>query len=243
MPLEERAHQVLRQFERLPHAIAVVVVGDVLAPVHQRQDLAGPLAEVPRIDLLVASVDLDDRREGEDDAVANLLDERRLVDRHAVAELHQHFRAAGFRRMDRAGGVVDWLAGGDERAGVGVGDGARVGQPGGDALVLVERGNRRLVGDDDRDHVAALFGLTDAKDLDARRSLVEGVEVSIDVLRVRQLIRRSGDASEELQRRRYRVGGRDVVDELRDHPRVLGVFLDLGAIRLVDLLRSGRGAA
>ena len=68
LPVEEGLRDVARQREELPHAVAVVVVRDVLAPVHQRQprvSLRPLLVEVVGVDLLLAAVDFDD---GRDDA-------------------------------------------------------------------------------------------------------------------------------------------------------------------------------
>ena len=66
---------VARQRQELTHAVAIVVVRDVFAPVHQRQTrlaLRPLLVEVVRVDLLLAAVDLDDRRDQRDDVVTNL---------------------------------------------------------------------------------------------------------------------------------------------------------------------------
>jgi hypothetical protein len=95
VPVEERLQHHLRQAEADADAVTVVVVLHVLAPVdHRRRRLPGLLrAEV--VDLLLAAVDLARRREHDDHVVANRLDERRLLDRKPVGQLHQHLRTAG----------------------------------------------------------------------------------------------------------------------------------------------------
>ena len=112
VPLERLLRHRLRQLEELPHAVAVVVVLHVLAPVHQRQPRVARralLVEVVGVDLLLAAVDFDHRRDQRDDVVADVLDERRLFDDQAVGQLDQHLGAAGLRRVHAADRVVDRL--------------------------------------------------------------------------------------------------------------------------------------
>ena len=92
------------------------------------------------------------------------------------------------------------------------------------------------------DQVAAFFGLADLPELGARRSLGERLVVAVDVLGVGQFAGLAGNAAEELQRRRHRVGRRHVVHELGGDARVLQVFLDQAGVFLVDLLRLARGS-
>ena len=117
MPFEHCLGDVLRELQILAHAVAIVIVRDVLAPVHQRRALlAGLLAVVVRVDLLLAAVDFDHRSDEGDHVVADRLDERRLFDDQPVGEFDQHFRSAGLGRMDAAVGPVDRLAGFDQLA-------------------------------------------------------------------------------------------------------------------------------
>ena len=60
------------------------------------------LVEVVGVHLLLAAVHLDHRRDEGDDVVADVLDERRLLDDQAVGQLHQHLGAAGLRRVHAA---------------------------------------------------------------------------------------------------------------------------------------------
>ena len=93
MPLQHAGGDVLGQLEVLAHAIAVVVVRDVLAPVHQRRPrLPGLLAVVVGVHFLVAAVGFNHRRDEDDHVVADGLDERSLLDDQAIRELHRASR-------------------------------------------------------------------------------------------------------------------------------------------------------
>ena len=177
--------------------------------------------------MLLAAVDFDDRRDERDDVVADRLDERRLLDGEAVRQLHQHLGAAGLARVHAARHPVDRLGGLDQLLRLRLRRLARIGQRREHALVLVELLDRRLVGDGEQHHVAAFFGLADRPHRDAIGRLVERLVVALDVLGVGQLAGRAGHAAEELQRRRDRVGRRQVIDELGADARILRVFLDL----------------
>ena len=211
LPVEERLRDIAREREELPHAVAVVVVGDVLAPVHQRQpriSLRALLVEVVGVDLLLAAVDFDDRRDERDDVVADLLDERRFAHRQAVWQLDQHFRTAVLGRVHAARDPVDRLGRSNQLLRLLFGRLSRIGQRRDHALVLVDLFDRRFIGDRQGDHVAAFFGLADVPHRDAIRRLVDGFVVAVDVFRVGQLARSSDNPSEKLERRRHRVGRR-----------------------------------
>ena len=60
VPLQERAGEVAGDLEELAHAVTVVVVLNILAPVDQGEALAGALVGVVGIDLAFAAVDFDD---------------------------------------------------------------------------------------------------------------------------------------------------------------------------------------
>ena len=157
-------------------------------------------------------------------------------DREPVAELHQHLGPAGLRRVHAAGDVVDRLRGLQQLLRLLLGRPPRIGQLRDLRLVLVERLDRRLVGDRDEDHVAPFLALADRPHRHAIRRLVDGGEVAMDVGRPGQLARRARHVAEELQRRRHRVGRRQVIDELGRDPRILEVLLDLRGVLGVDLL-------
>ena len=241
LPLEERPVHVLGQLEHLAHRVAVVVVGDVLAPVHERRPrLAGLLAVVVGVDVLFLAVHLQHRRDEHDDVVADVLDEGRLFDGQPVRQLDQRLGPAGLARVHAGGDPVDGLRRLDDLPRLRLGGLARVGQGVEVGLVLVERLDGRLVSDGEEHHVAAFFALADRPVLEARRGLRQRLVVALDVLRVGQLAGRAGNAPEELQRRRHLVAGRHVVDQFRADSRVLRVLLDQLRVRLVDLL-GGRG--
>ena len=132
--------------------------------------------------------------------------------------------------------VVDRLGGLDQRLRLRVGGLARIGQRRELIAVLLEVLDRRLVGDRQRDHVAAFFGLADLPVARARRHFGELLVVAMNVLRVGQLAGLADDAAEELERRRHGVGRRQVIDELGRDPRILQGLLDLRGVLLVDLL-------
>ena len=158
MPVEHVLGDVLRQLQILAHAVAIVVVRDVFAPIHQRRAcFAGFLAVVIRIDLLLAAVHFDHRRDEDDHVVADGLDEGRLFDDQAVSQLDQHFGAAGFGRMDAAGGPVNRLAGFDQLLRLLFGGFSRIAERGEHGFVLVEIFDGGFIGDGKHDLVAALL--------------------------------------------------------------------------------------
>ncbi len=237
VPLEERLQHHLREAQADADAVAVVVVLDVLAPVDHRRRRQPLLLRDEIVDLLLASVHLARRREHEDDVVADRLDERRLLDRQPVGQLHQHLGAPELRRMDAAHREVDGLAGRDELLRLRLGQLARIGELRGDLAVLVELLDRRFVGHRDREHVPPLVAHADLEHRHAIRRLVERVEIPDDVLVVGQLAGLTGDVAEEFQRRRHFVGGRHVIDQLRQDARIGRRRLDLGRVVGVELLR------
>ncbi len=241
VPLEVGAQERVREIQAEAQAVAVVVVRDVLAPPDERHPLARVLLLVVEVvHHLLAAVHFDDRRQEDDDVVADVLDERRLLDDQPIGQLHLHLGAARLARVQVAARPVDRLAGGDERLRLRVGQLPRVGEVGEDLLVLVEGLDRRLVGDGHDDDVAAFLALADGPHLRAaRRRLGQRVEVALHVLVVVQLVRRAGNPPEELERRRH--GGRrgQMVDQFGQDPRILRVFLDLRRVLGVDLLRRG----
>ena len=148
LPLELDLGHVLGEREHLAHAVAVVVVRDVLAPVHQRRPLlAGLLAVVVGVDLLLAAVHLDDRRDEGDDVVANLLDERRLLHHQPIRQLLQHLRTAVLGRVHAARDLVDRLRRLQQLLRLRLGGLPRVGQLREHVLVFRQLLDRRFVGD------------------------------------------------------------------------------------------------
>ena len=187
--VEEDLHDVLAQLQGQAEVVAVVVVGDVLAPVDEPAgDVGLGVLALGHgdVDLLVAAVDLEDGRDQDDGVLADGLDEGRLVDGDAVGELHEHLDRAGLAGVHAARGPVDRLGLLEERLGLGLGELAGIGQLGVDLLVVVEVPDRLLVGDGDDDPVAAFLGLADVEDLDPGRGRGQGPHVLVDVGRVAQ---------------------------------------------------------
>ena len=96
VPGEEGVHHGAGQHLRHDDAIAVVVVGRVLAPIDQgRADVSVGLPVAVHIYLAVPAVHFGHWRDECYDAVANLPNERRVLHRQPVGQFHQHFRRAG----------------------------------------------------------------------------------------------------------------------------------------------------
>ncbi len=200
VPFQQRGCKILGDLKILAHAVAIIVVLHILAPVHQRRPLlASLLTVVIGVHLFFASVHFEHRGDEGDHVVADLLDERRLLNDQPISQLNQHFRAAGLGRMDAAVGPVEGLADPDQVARLFIGDLARIPQPGQNVLVLIQVLNRGLVGDRQNHLVAPFLGLPDLPEPGARRGLSQRFVVAVDVLGVGQLARFAGNAAQELQ--------------------------------------------
>ena len=202
MPLHLRARHGLGELQELAHAVAVVVVLHVLAPVHQRQArvaLRPRLVEVVGVHLLLAAVHLDHGRDERDHVVADALDERRLLHHQPVGQLDQHLGAAVLRRVDAAREVVDRLGRLQQRLRLRIGGLARIGERAQHVAVLLELLDGGLVRDGQRHDVAALLGRADGPEAGARRHPRQLLVVAMDVLGVRDLAGLADDAAEELE--------------------------------------------
>ena len=204
LPGQEEIVHVLRERQELAHAVAVVVVGHVLAPVHQRQPRRARrqlLVVVVRVDLLLAAVDFDDGRDEGDDVVADLLDEGRLLHHQPIGQLLQHFRAASFRRMNAARQPIHRLRGADQALGFGIARAPWIGERRDIALVLVEIGDRGRIGDRQDHHVTPFFGFPDRPVPGPWRRLGDRFEIAMNVLGVGQFARGADDPTVERERR------------------------------------------
>ncbi len=201
VPLEHAGGDVLGEVEVLAHAVAVVIVRDVLAPVHERgARLFGFLAVVVGVDGLVAAVGFDDGGDEDDGVVADGLDEGGVLDDEAVGELDEHLRAAGLGRVDAGGDPVDGLGSVDELLGFGLGGFAGVGEGGEVALVFVEVLDGLFAGDGEDDHVAAFLALEgQLPELGAGGVLGELGVVAVDVGDVVELAGLAGHFAEEFE--------------------------------------------
>ena len=161
VPLELGPVHVLGQGEHLAHRVPVVVVGHVLAPVHEREpslSLRTVLVEVVGVHLLLAAVDLNDRRNERDDVVPDRADEFGLLDGQTVRQLLEHFRATVLGGVHAAREPIDRLRDFvDESLGALLGGRARIGELGHVALVRLDVRDRLLVGDGEKDHLTTLF--------------------------------------------------------------------------------------
>ena len=246
VPLEAELLDVAREGKELPHAVAIVVVLHVLAPVHQGKlaftHAALFVVEIV-VDHLLAPVCFDNRRDDRDDVVADLLDEGRLLDHEAVRELHQHFGAAALGRVHATREPVERLGRFDECLGLRLGGLARVGERGEVALVLVEILDGFFVCHYQHGHVASFFGLADGPVLGAARGrLGDLLQVLVHVVGLVENAPRADDVAEVLEWRGDLVGGRQVIDQFRGDARVAQELFDELAVFLVlFLLGDGRG--
>ena len=252
MPLEPELLDVFREGEHLAHAVTIVVVLDVLAPVHQGERAFARWAlpvEGPVVDHLFLAVGLDDWRDHRDHVVANILDERRLFDDQTVRQLHQHVRATAFGGMHSAGEPVDRLAGGlDDLRRLQLGGFARIGEGGQVALVFLEVADGLLVADDEHRHVAPFFRLPDVDVPGAPRCrLGDRHQVLVHLVALLEHVPSAHDVAEVLERRRHSLRRGQMVDEVGQESRVARELLDELCVFLVLRLRlclaehAGRG--
>ena len=132
LPAKVSIEHVTRQFQRQTHRVAIVVVRDVVAPVHELRPVLTGMRQVPvvNIDHAIAAVDFDHWRDQRNHAVADRSDVRTLVNGEPVGKFHQSRRRAGFGRVNRARNVIDGKGLIDEAIGFGIVeiDRARVGE-------------------------------------------------------------------------------------------------------------------
>ena len=227
--------------QRGGHRVAVVVVDHVLAPVDGRGPGVFRVRQVPLVDvdLPIAAVGFQDRRDHRDDVRADRLDVGALVDRQPVGQFHQGRRRTGLGRVERPGDVIHRHRQIHQAIGLRLVelDGAGIGQLREARPVLVEFRQDRLGGNRHRDHLAALLGLPDREHLHAARArLLEHPHVLVHFGRVGQLARRARDVAQDGLRRRHRLRRRQVVHQGRQEERLGGVFPDLLCVVLVDEL-------
>ena len=161
VPRQVRTHRHLRVVD-----VAVVVVKDVLAPVRRSRDPVLLLGDVHHVlavpvDVAIATVGVAGGREADDDAIADLADERCLARHQAVRQFHQHLRRPGLRAVQARHQVVHRRSDRDQPLRFVLRQPARVGQApeirgmGGEIL------QRRFIGDVDDGDVSSLVGLAD----------------------------------------------------------------------------------
>jgi hypothetical protein len=196
------------------------------------------LAPLVRIDHAVAAVGLDHGGDERDDVLADVADVGAVVHGKTVRQLHQRRRRPRFRRVDRAGDVIDRRGALRDRVRDTIvhPDGAGIGELRQVRLVLIQLRHQRLGPDGDRDHLAPLFAHPDRVDPHAGRRLREQPHVVVHFPGVRQLAGSAGDVTERRLRRRHGLRRREVVDDGRQEERLGRVLLDLARVLLVDRL-------
>ncbi len=167
MPLEIGVQNVFRKVKRHGHAIAIVVVGDIVAPVEQARPVLARMRFMPFVDVhhAVTPIHFHHRGDQRDHVRANVLHVGGVVYSQAVSQFHQCGGRAGFRRMDGAGDVVNRKRLADQGLRLGV---IQLQAPGIGKLrqtcaVLFGLSKQRRIGDRDGDHLAPFLGMADRK--------------------------------------------------------------------------------
>ncbi len=230
MPLEIPAEKILVGLARVVN-VAVVVVHDVLAPVGDAGHFVvvgdvDVVGEVP-VDGAVAAIGIGDGHDGDDDVLANFLDQGRVFGGEAIGQLHQHFRRAELGAVEASGERIDRLGIGDEVGGLGVGEAARIGKAGEVLPLLIEVSDGVLRADEDDDRVAAFFGLADADDFDARGMRGESVVIAEDIGVIGEFFGRADVVAEDIFGRRHCGAEGEMVDERAHELRLGGPLFDL----------------
>ena len=175
---------------------------------------------VEPVHVAIASVGIGDRRDRDDDVVANLLDERRRLGREAVGQLHQHFGRAGLAAVQAAHEVIVRLRRRDELLDLVLAQAARIGDLREVVAVLLQVLDVVVRRDPDDDELASFVGLADRLDLHARRGRGQRAVVLQDVGVVGQLVRRADVIAEHVFRRRNPLDDRQVIDQRADEVRL-----------------------
>ena len=223
--------------------VAIVVVVDVLAPVGRAGKavllglLADEVAVVP-VDVAVAAVGFGGIGHHHDDVLADRVVERRLFDREAVGQFHQHLGRSGLGAVQAAGEHVDRLGLGDDAFGLGIAESARVGEAGQVSFISVEIGDGVLVGDGDDDAFAAFIGSAGGEDLDALGGSRERPVVAADIGDVGQLLGGTDVIAEDVLGAGHAGNFGQMVHQRAHELRPGGPLLDQPGV--VGILRLGR---
>ena len=213
VPLQQRSHLNLRVID-----VAVVVVEHVLAPVRHaracrpRLGLVDAVPVVP-VDIAVASIRIGDRRDRHDDALADLIDDRRILGGEPIGQFHQHLRRSHLAAVETADQVIDrFRAGNDLRGSIGR-DRSRIGELSQGDPVRVKIPDRFVRAHEHDDELASFVASADRRDVDAGRRVGEGAVVPQDVGVVGQLSRLADVMAEDVLRRRNARSLGQVIDE------------------------------
>ncbi len=201
LPVQIVAQDVAGQRQRQPEAVAVVVVGHVLAPVEERwPHIVVRLSIAIDVHHAIATVRLRRRHDDRDHVLADRLDQRRFLHGEPVGQLHHHLGRPGLGRVEPGGDVVDRFRRGDDLRRLLIRQRPRIGQAVEVPAEALQLGDRCLVGDDHLHHLAPLFGLAHGAVFDARRRVGQRPQVAVDLRRVVQDVGRADDLAEMLER-------------------------------------------
>ncbi len=94
MIFKKRFHLISRQCQRHPQPIAIVVMRDIMAPVHQRRHALTRIRHpiVVGINHTVAAINFERGSDQDDYVFTDGLDKRSFFNRQAISKFHQHFR-------------------------------------------------------------------------------------------------------------------------------------------------------
>ena len=238
IPFQQRPHAHLRIVD-----VAIIVVKNVLAPVGRAGRLilltgVVDLVLVIPVDVTVAAVGLGGRGDGDDHAVANFPDQRRVFGDQAVGQLHQHFGGAGFGAMQTAHQVIHRLGFRNDVARLGFGDLAGIGELGQITTLGVEVADGFLRSDKDHDALPAFVGWPDIHHLNTRRFRFERMIIFDNIRVIGQFIGRADVIPEHVFGRRHGGRFRQMVDQRADEFGARGPILDGFGEFVVHLLRE-----
>ena len=89
-PIDIGVQDVARQLERQTHRVAIVVMRDIMAPVHKRWPVFVRVRQVPvvNIDHAIAAVGFDDWSDQRDHALTNGFDVRTVINCQSIGQFH-----------------------------------------------------------------------------------------------------------------------------------------------------------
>ena len=219
-PVEEGLEEGARQFERQRHAVTVVVVSDILAPVRHadvgvRRQVQPPVLLV-EVHVVVTPVHFPHRDDHRDHVLADAANVLAVVNGEAIQQFDHRLRTPRLGGMQRTAEQVHRLAHTQQFRTFRRRQATRVGQLAQDRLVVIELRNSRFIGDDRHHHLAPFLGLPQAHDLHAIAGRIHRTVVLRRFCAVRKTPDRARHVAQCLQRRRDRGGRRQIVHHVGD---------------------------
>ncbi len=240
MEIDIRVQNIVGQVQRHRHGVAIVIVRYVMSPIQQPRPLLTRMRLVPLVNVhhAVAPIHLDHRRNQHHHVLPYVLDVRRIIHCQPIRQLHQRSRRTRLRRVDRARDVVhrERLRHQRLRLRIVHADRARIRQLRQSRIIFFHLLDERNIADRRRNHLAAFFRLADTEHLHPRRTRSQQAKVLVDILGIRQHVRRPSNIAQHLRGRRHRRRSRQIIRKTRVEVRLGRIFLDRRRIRLVNRL-------